>query len=480
MKKEVLLSTIVISLVISVVLIVQVGAEPGKLDPTFGDEGVTLFDFGGLDDWPNAAALQNDGKILVSGWVNIWPGDFGTVRVLADGRPDSSFGSDGKVTTAFSDNPDNVDAAWSVTAGPDGRIYVSGETCDADYFICDVATAVYKEDGSLDETFAGDGKTAVSPGTDTVYAWPHRDILQDDGKLIAGGVAYNEGETFDILLRRHNPDGALDTTFGTDGFVVQDFDGEHNYVQDLVGMPGGKILVVGGFGEPTEDPFLYDAGIGFMALYKSDGALDTAFGDGAGLVTWDYKGSKIINKSVHYGSDGLIYILGEAEGDCTLRRFNSVGEADATFGTEGWALVDTDTDDACWDLRETPDHKLVFNGAAYPTESTMQLQSARRHTVGRRGLSLNAMQGADVVMTMIGRYKLDGSPDETFGPDGLVLTQVYPSGSVAYGLAVQPDGKIITASEVPNLEEGLADLGVIRFLGDGPAAQVFAPSVMAP
>ncbi|MDX1416586.1 MAG: delta-60 repeat domain-containing protein [Candidatus Promineifilaceae bacterium] len=170
MKKAVFSPTLAVVLIIVVNFVTQVGAEPGKLDPTFGFEGVTLVDFGGLEDLPNAAALQDDGKILVSGWVNIWPGDFGTVRLLSDGSLDSSFGSGGKVTTAFSDNPDNVDAAWSVTAGPNGRVYVSGETCDADYFICEVATAVYKEDGSLDETFAGDGKTSVSPGTDTVYA----------------------------------------------------------------------------------------------------------------------------------------------------------------------------------------------------------------------------------------------------------------------------------------------------------------------
>ena len=279
-------------------------------------------------------------------------------------------------------------------------------------------------------------------------------------------------------MRRHNPDGSLDTTFGTGGFVIRDFDGEHNYVQDLVAFSGGKILVVGGFGEPTEDPFLYEAGIGFMTLFNSNGTLDTAFGGGDGLVTWDYKGSKIINKGVHFGSDGMIYILGEAEGNCTLRRFNGAGAADATFGTEGWAIVDTDTADTCWDLRETPDNKLVFNGAAYPPPSIMQQQSTRRFTVGRRQLSLSAMKEESVEMTMIGRYRMDRSPDETFAPDGLILTRVYPTGSVAYGLAVQPDGKIITASEEVNLEDRFPDLGVIRFLGDGPAARVLAPAVM--
>lgn len=479
MKKAVFLATFVFSLIVLVTLFAQVEAEPGKLDPTFGDNGVSLFDFGELEDLPNTIALQKDGKILASGWVNIWPGDFGTVRLLPDGNLDSSFGSGGMVTTAFSDNPDNVDAAWSVTASPDGRIYVSGETCDADYIICDAATVAYNEDGSLDESFAGNGMTTVDPGTDTVYAWPRRDILQDDGKLIAAGVTYNDGESVDIFLRRHNPDGSLDMTFGTGGFVIQDFDDDNNYPQDIVAMPGDNILVVGGFGTPTDDPFHYEAGISYMALFNSDGSLNSAFGGGDGLVTWDFMGSESINRSVHYGSDGMIYILGEAEGDCTLRRFSSAGDVDTTFGVDGWAIIDTDTDDGCWDLRETPDNKLVFNGSAYPLESAMQ-QNTRHLTVGSRRPLLESMQEESMEMTMIGRYHLNGTPDETFGPSGLVLTLVYPSGSAAYGLAIQPDGKIITASEERNLVDQVPVSGVIRFLGDGPASQVFLPVVMAP
>ncbi len=479
MKKAVFLATFVFSLIVFVTLFAQVRAEPGKLDPTFGDNGVSLFDFGELEDLPNTIALQKDGKILASGWVNIWPGDFGTVRLLPDGNLDSSFGSGGMVTTAFSDNPDNVDAAWSVTAGPDGRIYVSGETCDADYIICDAATVAYNEDGSLDESFAGNGKTTVAPGTDTVYAWPRRDILQDDGKLIAAGITYNVGESVDIFLRRHNLDGSLDTTFGTGGFVVQDFDGENNYPQDIVAMPGDKILVVGGFGTPTDDPFNYEAGIGYMALFNSDGSLNSAFGGGDGLVTWDFMGSQNINRAGHYGSDGMIYILGDAGDDCSLRRFTSAGVADESFGTDGWTIIDTDTFDVCWDLRETPDNKLVFNGSAYPLESAMQ-QNEQHLTINSRKPLLNSMQEESMEMTMIGRYHLNGTPDETFGPSGLVLTLVYPSGSAAYGLAIQPDGKIITASEERNLVDQAPVAGVIRFLGDGPASQVFLPVVMAP
>jgi uncharacterized delta-60 repeat protein len=308
--------------------------------------------------------------------------------------------------------------------------------------------------------------------------------LQDDGKLIVAGVAVSEDGSVDISLRRHNLDGSLDESFGTDGVVIQDFDDKNNYPQDILALPGGKILVVGGFGLPTGDPFHYEADVAFMALYNSDGTLDTTFGSGDGLVTWDYMGSPILNKGGHYGSDGMIYILGEIETgdpvDCTLRRFDSTGAVDETFGTDGWAIIDTDTDDSCWDIRETPDHKLDFDGGAFPPPPEAELLSARRPWHGRSVMSLNSMQDESPEMTMIGRYHMDGTPDEAFGPDGLAVTLVFPTGSVGYGLAVQPDGKLITISEERNLEDRDTNMGVIRFLGDGPAAQVFAPVVMGP
>jgi hypothetical protein len=83
-----------------------------------------------------------------------------------------------------------VDAAWAITARPDGGLYVFGETCDADYEICQFGLAAYNSDGSLEESFGNDG--LVTTNVDdvySVYAWPTRNILQPDGKLVAGGIA---------------------------------------------------------------------------------------------------------------------------------------------------------------------------------------------------------------------------------------------------------------------------------------------------
>ena len=54
----------------------------GSLDPRFGSAGITVVDLGGDYDWPGGVALQDDGRILVSGYADNAdnPGDFATLR----------------------------------------------------------------------------------------------------------------------------------------------------------------------------------------------------------------------------------------------------------------------------------------------------------------------------------------------------------------------------------------------------------------
>ena len=487
MKKTGQYSFVVLFAALSTVtlLLGRARAEPSPVDPTWGEEGVAVANFATgdptLDDQTNALFLQPDGKVLVAGWADIWPGDFGTARFLPDGSLDPSFGSGGMVTTAFSNNPDNVDAAWSITQRPDGGVYVAGESCDEDYIVCDWALAALKPDGAPDNSFGTKGLVTTAAGTDTVYAWPRRNILQADGKLVIGGVTFNEGEDTDIGLRRHNPDGSLDTSFGTNGIVIQDLEKTGNYVQDILPYPGQKILVVGGFGTIEDDPFFYDDDLGFMALFDKEGALDKSFGGGEGYVTWNYMDMPVVSKGGLLGSNDAIYVVGEYEDACTLQRFNMLGELDINFGDAGWVFINSADQLDCWDIRETPDGKLAFDGGSFPQFET-QPASARANRTGRNPVSRNMMQQVEVPEILIGRYNLDGTPDKTFGDNGLARFLVNEEGSGGFGLEVQPDGKLLTTADVYNLEDENLDMGVVRFINQNNIQlfQLYAPAVMSP
>src|SRR5579885_3245870 len=77
------------------IIVAKATAQPGTLDPSFGNEGIVIGE--GYTGLCYASALQSDGKIIAGGDG----GGFLLVRYNTDGSPDSSFGNAGRVVTSF-------------------------------------------------------------------------------------------------------------------------------------------------------------------------------------------------------------------------------------------------------------------------------------------------------------------------------------------------------------------------------------------
>ncbi len=78
--------------------------DDGSLDTGFDGDGIATMDFSsGPDDLGEDVAVGPDGKLVVAGLTgttgNPTTNDFTLARLNADGTPDTSFGSGGKVTT---------------------------------------------------------------------------------------------------------------------------------------------------------------------------------------------------------------------------------------------------------------------------------------------------------------------------------------------------------------------------------------------
>lgn len=455
------------------------GATPGAFDPTWGQEGITTSDVTEGNDGVTAHVLLDDGRYVIAGWFNNFPGDFGVGRFLANGRPDLSFGDGGWVTTAFSDDPTLVEAAWAVGARPDGGLYVVGDVCDADYDYCDLGTAAYLPDGSLDESFSDDGLTTLVLESGPTYAWPGRVIVQPDGKVVIGGVAFLEEGGSDLVLARYHPDGTLDESFGDDGVSVTDLAGMGNFMQDLMALPGGKILAMGVFGDPI-DPFNNELAAGFIARFNSDGTLDTDFGSEGGFTSWDNDGAGAAAQHAVLTPDDQLLIMGHFEtaerSICNLQRFDLDGIQDMTFGEDGVVIIDVGQDDECWEMDLAPDGKVVLGGPSFPLEEEEEVSAAGsaanrlQRRLERRAPGLMSRQ-ADSFYSFIVRYYLDGTPDDTFGDNGILRLNLFDNVESLINVVVQPDGKILTSG---NNE---TDAVTTRFLGDGPAAQVLLPVI---
>ena len=133
----------------------------GSLDEDFADGGVLLLDeeLGGRTI-AYAAAIQRNGRIVVTGSR---PGKAVTVRLMADGRLDPSFGAGGVVVTPTkyrypSRAIDLSRGPRALALGRNGSITVAGGGADS--------TGLgfvfrYRPDGSLDRSFARRGRFSM-------------------------------------------------------------------------------------------------------------------------------------------------------------------------------------------------------------------------------------------------------------------------------------------------------------------------------
>src|SRR5918996_1245248 len=279
-----------------------------------------------------------------------------------------------------------------------------------------IASPTAAAPGDLDPTFDGDGKVT----TDFIFNDAGRGVaIQADGKIVAAGVAICDpcaGPTtiHDFALARYNRDGSLDATFGEgDGKVTTDFFAGADEAFAVAIQADGKI-VAGGAAAVSGVDFA-------LARYNPDGSLDPTF-DGDGKVTTDYGfgSSQIYGLAIQ--TDGRIVAAGYGAStaqDFFLARYNSNGSLDPSFDGDGKVTF----------LGFGPNHNQA-NAVAIQADGKIV-------AAGFASASFNETFA-------LGRYNTDGSLDPTFDADGKVTTQLS-NGDQARGVAIQRDGKIVTA-----------------------------------
>jgi hypothetical protein len=70
-------------------------------------------------------------------------------------------------------------------------------------------------------------------------------IELSNGNLLVAGSTYGEFEPLDFLLARLLPDGSLDTSFGTGGFLITDFNTSPDEC-NAVALAGPDLLLTAG------------------------------------------------------------------------------------------------------------------------------------------------------------------------------------------------------------------------------------------
>jgi uncharacterized delta-60 repeat protein len=341
------------------------------------------------------------GKIAGADITNV------TVNCVApavNGALDPAYGSAGKVSNALP--PISAMALQS-----DGKLLAVGA----------MTLSRYNTDGSTDSSFGSSGKvTIVANGgaTDAMRAL----AVQTDGKIVVVGDTTVPAAVYgNMVVLRYNPNGSLDTSFGSDGKII---------------VAGSATLSVSGI--PDQDVAL--------VRYLSNGALDTGFGAG-GKITTSIAGKSDFGYAIALQADGKVIVAGRvgvdggSNPDFGVVRYLANGSLDTSFGTSGVTRIEFTT--GGWaqagDIAIQADGKIVIGGFA-------QVSGKYRYALVRLLSS--------------------GLADTSFGTLGLVSTSFSGQNDYGRALALQSDGKIVVAGQVASIGAN-PNFGIARYLTSG-------------
>jgi uncharacterized delta-60 repeat protein len=270
----------------------------GALDPTFGSgAGYVTTSLSSGDDGAQRVLLQPSGKIVAAGHSTVpvttttkvkgkTTTTTSNVQVVGvttynpDGTLDTAFGSGGIVRQPF------VGQGTASAALGDAALEPMGGTGDSKILLAGqdpaqggLALMRLNPDGSLDTAFGGNGQVITPFQTSGQLSSEEAEavMVTGSGQIVAVG----SDKSYTLLLARYNPDGSLDTTFGSGGkattVLTSSATSFHAYARAMAQQPDGKFVVVG----ETSGGGVRQ---GFVARYNTDGSLDAGFGSG-GMVT---------------------------------------------------------------------------------------------------------------------------------------------------------------------------------------------------
>ncbi len=311
----------------------------GLQDFTFASGGTAAATFSQSPTFRfNALALRNDDTINIIGTATStyqitipnfnykFPisttTEVAIFRISADGQPDASFGTNGQVYRQGSlaiTLLNNVNAA---VAASDGTLILAGDAFDIDGQ--QFSLIRLKANGDLDTGFgvATRAKAVVKDAHTEAFSV----AVTATGKIIAAGRV-TSGVSTSALTVRFDQSGLLDSTFGTQGLVIEANTAGNVSAQTISDVQG--LVLVGGYRElmvslPSIDTRVCSSltitvphYVFSLFRYRGDGSRDSDFGK-KGELKFDFSGANarvhtILQTSIHDP-----YLVG--------------GDADSSFG----------------------------------------------------------------------------------------------------------------------------------------------------
>lgn len=378
----------------------------------------------------NSSGVEGAGKVLPLGdgrFVTVGAGEGKGIWVTQNLANGALDGSFGTAGGTYFPQSSYSFASDAVRE-PNGSIVVAGgENAGASF---DTLVARLTPQGALDPSFGNDPPNPTGDGISSF------DLGGDDlakgvaidstGRIVVAGRTGPNG-SHDVLLARFNSDGSVDATFGGPTGVHTDLGGDD--IGTEVAMQGERIVVLANSGPST-----------YVLGYRPDGTLDPAFGGGDGIAPVNFPTAAESN-ALLVQPDGRIVVAGSHSTHTYIARLQPDGSPDPSFGSAGVTSFEAPsgaTEMYVAALAQSDDGKIVAAASSYAT--------GNNHAALLRTLA-------------------NGQPDPAWGTNGVLTIPSPPETSdYAYALSVEPDRRILVGGET--YANSNDDRLLLRVLGD--------------
>jgi uncharacterized delta-60 repeat protein len=365
----------------------------GSPDASFGSNGIVKTLVGAQNSYITGLALQSNGDIVAVGMATITTATkakgktvtndtFAVARYTSTGSLDSTFGSNGIVTTAVCVAPSLLDpgdtglpGAKAVAIQTDGKIVVAGgvNTGTIPNFTGDneFAIARYNVNGTLDTTF-GSGGIVLTPSFGNHQDEATSLTLQANGDILVAGATYNLSAQnvytpIAMAVARYLPTGQLDSSFGSGGIVTGVAPAGTTALANGVIVLGTGEIVMGGWSTSGTSY------VATLACLTSTGQVKSNFGNSGFAI------SSINAKAfgIAQGPNGDLMapcLAYDAMNDLAVVAFQPSGAVDTTFGINGASTVNFSNNTSRGrNIALQSDGKIVVAGSTVPSGTTLAL-----------------------------------------------------------------------------------------------------------
>ncbi len=392
------------------------------------------------------------------------------------GALDQSFGTNGIVVETPSLFNDDVRA---ITVQDDGKFLIGGYIQNS-FTSWDFGLIRFNDDGTKDLTFGNNG-TVITPIENQSEG--NALAIQNDGKIVMCGAS-----DWHINLARYSASGAIDNSLGQNGTIITDISGYYSELCTAIDIQNDGKILLAGYAQHNSNDNSYIV----LLRYNVDGTLDNSFGTN-GIVV----GTEGESYDMTVQDDGKIILCGTSNSNLALWRYNADGSVDNSFGSNGLVLTPfgnsaigkamsiVDNNKILvgghahtgfltnafllsqYNSDGTPDNTFGTNGIANAIVGTSSQTKAMAITDnGSIFLAGAANNGATSSNLALAKFESDGSLDLNFGDNGTVITQISSTTSQANDMAIHDNGRLLLAGHFYNTDN--QDLVIARyFTGEG-------------